>query len=226
MDQNFIQEFINRATAAGMSKEAAEQFITENLLGGKTAEQQLEEHISGLLAGASVVKSAHTVAYVEGLMKAAVDNGADIDEATHLAKIALNKGTFPRITENTVKQASASPVAEQVKSYVQGFLKSAMDQGFSKDQSVNLLKQANPELFKQLQGALSNPAVQGGLGGAAVGGASGYLGTENPEDKGQNALIAALLGGGLGAGAGELLHGNPFGGGPQQAPQPQLQGAN
>lgn len=198
MNQQFINDFVKRATDAGLTKEQAEQFLTENFFGGKTAAQQLDEHISGLLAGSSVVKSAQTVAYVESLMKTAVENGASVDQATELAKVALDKGSFPRVQQ---KQASA-PSDSKVVAYAESFLKSASDAGLDKNQAVALLKKANPQILQQLQSALGNPMVQGGLGGAALGGAAGYGLTDNEQDKGPNALVAALLGGGLGAAGG------------------------
>lgn len=204
MNQQFINDFVKRATAVGLTKEQAEQFLTENFFGGKTAAQQLDEHITGLLSEAAVVKSAQTVAYVESLMKTAVENGASVDQATELAKVALDKGSFPRVQQ---KQAA---VDNKAVAYAESFLKSASDAGLDKDQAINLLKRANPQIMQQLQSALGNPMVQGGLGGAALGGAAGYGLTDNEQDKGSNALVAALLGGGLGAGAGALQQSDLF----------------
>ena len=207
MNQQFIKDFVKRATDAGLTQAQAEQFLTENFFGGKTAAQQLDEHITGLLSEASVVKSAQTVAYVEGLMKAAVEHGASVEQATGLAKVALQQGEFPRVQQ---KQASQNTVNEKAVAYAESFLKSAHEAGYEKDQAIELLKKANPQILQQLQSALGNPTVQGGLGGAALGGAAGYGLTDNEQDKGSNALVAALLGGGLGAGAGEFTQSNLF----------------
>jgi hypothetical protein len=54
------------------------------------------------------------------------------------------------------------------------------------------------------------PMVMGGLG-AAGGGLASYKTTKNPSKKLRNALIAALLTGGAGYGAGKLMEGSPGG---------------
>jgi len=220
--KNLIKGFLKSAQEAGLTKEQAEKFLQDNLYNGKTAEQLFDDYVSSILKEANVDKNDHTFAYVEGLTKAAFDAGCNETQAANMAKVALheirkelsNGGNQKRdIPAKTAAVNNASAVQE---AYAQGFLKAARASGLSDREAVVLLKQGatwsnyvppkDDGILQQILAAIqANPGLAaGGAGGAALGGLAGYGMTEDEDQKGSNALIAALLGGGLGAGAGAL----------------------
>ena len=193
MSQNFIEEFIKRAQASGLTKEQAEQFVQQQMLSAKQAEaQQLEEFISNILNESEVEKTAQSVAYVEGVLKAAVESGCTIEQATGVSKVALAK------VKQGIQEKRAATPSPELAQYANEFLKAASEAGLAYGQSVDLLKIAiqkqsnDPALMAQLQALLGGQGGQGGQGGMPPSALGGGAGSPN--------VLQALLGGGGGMG--------------------------
>lgn len=194
MNKEFIDSFIKRAEAAGLSKAQAEAFIAKEIQTmNKKAGDDLDNLISDLLKSASLEKTAETVAYTEGVLKAAVEKGCNVNQAAEIAKIALNR-IAPSIRATTPVQLDP-----KIANYAEGFLKAASNAGLNYNQAVGVLKQAldsqgaDPGMIQALLAQL-----MGGQGGgdpsAAMGGGAGDGGQLPPS------ILQALMGGGAGGG--------------------------
>lgn len=219
---------------AGLSKEQTDNFIATNFLGGKTADQHLNDVYDYILTSANLEKNEKTAAYVEGFLTSAVESGAPFADAVEITKQALAKA-FPQ----QQKQAQVNP---EMQAYFNGFIGFAKEAGFSLEQTTDLLKFAaeapgvDPAMLEQImqllqaqhggQGAGPGPeaaeAMAGGMGGG-MGGAGG--GAEELKA----ALMQAIMsgqGGGAGGppmppqgGGSELFKQMPQGGAGPALPQ-------
>lgn len=217
MNKSIYDGFVKRATAAGLTKEAADKYLATQFgyQAEKTAQPTLDDYVSAVIKSAGVAKNAQTVAYTNGMLKAAVDQGYDINKAAEIAVAVIQKNP-------TLKQAAPAQETkvdqQKLAYYTEGFIKAATEQGFSPGQSLDLLhhvlksagqsneKKANDDIMAQLMQLIqSNPEIaQQLLGGA--GGADGGLGG---------------LGGDAGAGGAPGLGGGGAPGGMPGMPPPQ-----
>lgn len=136
MNKEFVDNFIKRAQAAGLSQKQAETFIAKELDVMRQKEaSEVDGLITSLLGATYVQKTAETVAYTEGVLKAAVEKGCNVQQASEIAKIALSR-IAPQF-----KQQAPQMTAKQA-SYGEGFMKAAMARGLSQQQAYSLLKQS------------------------------------------------------------------------------------
>lgn len=208
-----ITNFIKSAQAAGVPQERLEAFVAKKFT--KTATEQLDQLITGILMEAGVEKTANSSACVEGILKAAVDNGLNDEQAIELAKVSLKQKEANMAQNKTVMNYEQ----EKLAAFAEGFMKTAMEVGFSEGQSWDLLntklaqnvhpqvKQAN-DMLKQIKELITqNPEIAGALGMGGLGAAAG-AGLAGKGNRGKGALVGALGGGTIGA-----LAGNAYGGG-------------
>jgi hypothetical protein len=213
MNQNIIDGFIKRAQEVGLSKEQAERFLSDNLnINTKTAEQKLDEVITSILTDSGVEKSAQSAAYIEGVLKAAIDKGCNDNQAIEFAKIAAtnsNLKKMPPIPNNNGKNG------EKMAAYAEGFMKAAQEKGFTEGQSLDLLKfavnhgrQPAPVEKKADMGGMGgmdggmDPAMMQQIMQMLQGGGGAAQQAAPPQGGGLdiNSLLASLGGGGGGAG--------------------------
>ena len=184
-----INEFQKRASQAGLSKEQIDNFVTTNFLGGKTAEQHLDEVYTHILTSANLEKNEKTAAYVEGFLTAAIEQGAPFAEAVEVTKQALAKA-FPQVQ----KQAELDP---KMAAYAEGFIGLAKEANFTNEQTIELLKFAagqesiDPAMLQQLMALLQHAHAQGGAQGQPAPDAGGMPGAEAGPDP--DALKGALM---------------------------------
>lgn len=196
MNQNLIADFIKRAQAAGLTKEQAEKFITENVLDTKTAAAEVDKLVTSILKSANVEKTVESSAYVESFLKTAVENGCDTDQAIQLAKIVLSKTSSLTSKRSVVKKAETEQEKELV-AYAESFLKAASDVGLNKEQGIEFLKIAiqkqsnDPSVIQNLLAMLSGGA--GGMEGLGAGGATPEAGLGEAGGQIPPSLLASIL---------------------------------
>jgi DNA-binding transcriptional regulator YhcF (GntR family) len=157
MNQTYSQEFINKALKAGYPQEkiAAVLHRAGVISERNTKLASVKQNLIGtLLDYSGMQKSASSVSYVEGLLKEAFDNGANLAQAAEFTKQALD-ATCERVT--FMNKVSSIANDAELSKYAEGFLMQAKQAGIADDQALSLLvdlvdnvKQANDEgMFKQ-----------------------------------------------------------------------------
>ncbi len=203
LNQEVIETFVKAAQEAGATQEQIEQFVSQRF-NVKTAGEQLDELISGILKHAGVEKTEEATQHVTEVLKVAVDKGLEDSQAIELGKIAAQqlKGNNSTMSQPNFDQEKQAAMAE-------GFMKAAQDYGLTYGQSIDLLHSriAENELMQkrafdmqQLQQLIQTyPELAGALGGGAVGaGAGAMMGGKG--NRGNGAIAGGLGGAALGAG--------------------------
>lgn len=169
MDKTMIESFIKKAQEQGLTKEQAEKFVEKNFPGTfKTAEENLDTFTDNVLKVAGVEKSSGSVGYVQGVVKAAVESGYDINKAAEIAVSAVSSNpTFKKVAS---AQRIAPEKNEKLAAYSDAFVKAATAYGFSVGQGIDLLnyvlKQADTMVDKTAGGHHGGGDPSGGMGGA------------------------------------------------------------
>lgn len=190
MNETIVENFIKKAQEAGIPQDQAEQFLVNNLPGYKTAAQQLNAIIGGILTHAGVETNSKTAAYVEGFLSEAKQRGATDEQAVKLAAMVCDAKRksceFPPIPNNT-KKASASLDVDKFTHYAEGFMKHAQEAGMTEGQSLDLLKvavanakTAAGEEFADPNGGLDIQALLAQLLGQGQQGLQGQAGEADP----------------------------------------------
>lgn len=161
--------FIKRASQAGVPVEGIKQLVAQKFGSVEKQASQpevtLDSVVTSLLANGGFQKSAQATGYVHGLLTEAIDAGATFSQAVKIAESALVESKRAVTKQAAVKDNTEFAV------YAEGFLKAALDAGYSDSQAKSLLtrvvhqKQANagmmdPAMFK---GAVPDMAPQGGM---------------------------------------------------------------
>lgn len=157
MNEQYVASFVKQALAAGMPQQKIAQLLDKAMEissrgSVKTAAaNHLDQIVSGLLQGAGLDKTASSVAYTNGILKEALDNGATPEQAIGLAKQALYKTTEDLTVMS--KMASISQKQEHAY-YAEGFIKAAMGAGMNQADATRACvglfeKTAGGDMFKQ-----------------------------------------------------------------------------
>lgn len=222
MNAQFLQDFVKQATAAGLSVEQAEDYIRDNLFGGKTAEQITSEFAEGVLASCGLLKSAEAEAYITAFAKQAAESNLDPEQIAALTKAAVEL-VAPQYTE-IFQRAPFIPGEAQLKlaCYFGEGVQAAAAHGIAPADALNYFFQKTGNVGQELLLALQQePALLGALLGGTAGATSGYL-TGEEDSKGSNAALQGLLGATLGGAAGGAydMFKQPMQGGPGPSASP------
>lgn len=202
-DNQLIVEFIKYAAVNGVPVEGIRQLVEERFgaFAEKHAsqpEQTLDAVVTSLLADCGLQKSAQSTGYVHGLLAEAIDAGASFQHAVKIAETALVEAR-----SSVTKQAANEGFAE----YADGFLKAALDAGYSDGQAQELLQRAvyqktanmagSEAMFKQPLAPTGGmpPGMDAMLG---AGGPPSMDGAQSQLDPGTMQQIVAMLSAGLG----------------------------
>ena len=243
MNDQLAKQFVSHALRAGVPQEKiaallnkADEISTRRT---KTAASKFDV-VDSLLSQAGLQKTASSVAYTQGLLSEALNNGANIPQAYGFAKQALEATNVKLAFMQKVAAIGNSPALSK---YAEGFLASAKQAGMTDDAALSLLvnvvdnqKQAadGDPMFKS-PAPDADPSAGAPPGGAPGGapGADGQVGQEEqqlmqllqslpPEQQQQvvEQILAAIQGGGQGGPGGpggpggQPPHGAPAGGPP------------
>lgn len=137
-DQNqFLGEFVKRASAAGLSNEQIKTFVLENFNNtptAKTASDNLDEFYTNFFSQVGLEKNASSVAYLDEFVKHATDNGATVEQAIDLAKYALAQYA-PKINKQAQEAMLQNP---KVQAQLEGFFMSAKEAGLNDQEAYAL----------------------------------------------------------------------------------------
>lgn len=230
-DEKLVVGFIKRASQAGVPVDQIRTLVAQRFPAPvvKQAATQpvttVDSVVTSLLKSAGIAKTHKTAGYTEGLLVEALEAGASFNEAVKVAEAALQETKAVQLQSKT---AEASKQAPDFALYAEGFLKAALDAGYTDEQAKGMLtyrmKQANfMEMFKQAPGAQQelpgmNMAQQdmggvdpsqlmGGMDPSQMMGGAGGAG-----DAQANPIIANLL----------AMLGGQGGGQPEMGGQPQM----
>jgi len=171
MNDKYISAFIKQATAAGMPQQKIAALLDKAYeIGSRgsvktAAANYLDQTVTTLLSSAGLNKTASSVAYTNGILKEALDQGATPEQAIEFTKRALYQ------TSNnlgTMSKLAAIAQNKDYASYAEGFIKSAIDAGMSQQDAAQTLvalferekRASGEEMFKQTaapQGAGPGP---------------------------------------------------------------------
>jgi len=200
-DEKIILGFIKRAGQAGVPVDQIKTLVAQYFPASveKQAAAQpattVDSVVTSLLKNAGIAKTHKTAGYTEGLLVEALEAGANFDEAVKVAEVTLQETKAVQLQSKT---AEATKQAPDFALYAEGFLKAALDAGYTDEQAKGMLtyrmKQANfIEMFKQAPGAqqeLPGMALKGmeGITPSQLLSAAGGAG-----DARANPIIAKLL---------------------------------
>lgn len=220
-DEKLVVGFIKRASQAGVPVDQIRTLVAQRFPAPvvKQAAAQpvttVDSVVTSLLKSAGIAKTHKTAGYTEGLLVEALEAGASFNEAVKVAEAALQETKAVQLQSKTAEAAKQAP---DFALYAEGFLKAALDAGYTDEQAKGMLtyrmKQANfMEMFKQAPGAqqeLPGMNMAQGMGGMdpsqMMGGAGGA------GDAQANPIIANLL----------AMLGGQGGGQPEMGGQPQM----
>ena len=134
MNEAYVNSFVKQARAAGMPQQKIAALLDRayeiSSRGNvkSAADNHLDQLVTGLLGQAGLDKTASSVAYTNGILKEALDQGATPAQAMDCAKNALRKTS----EDLTTMGKMASIVQNQdYASYAEGFIKAATTAGLS-----------------------------------------------------------------------------------------------
>lgn len=219
-DEKLVVGFIKRASQAGVPVDQIRTLVAQRFPAPvvKQAAAQpvttVDSVVTSLLKTAGIAKTHKTAGYTEGLLVEALEAGASFNEAVKVAEAALHETKAVQLQSKTAEAAKQAP---DFALYAEGFLKAALDAGYTDEQAKGMLthrmKQANfMEMFKQA------PVAQQELPGMDMAQGMGDMdpsqmmgGAGDAGDAQANPIIANLL-----AMLGGQDGGQPAMGGPSQ----------